>query len=927
MLDRVVAIRRAAGLVSAATLVAGCADTLRVSVPPAPVEGSGSSYYAAVSQDGRYVAFESDAPNLVPGDTNARTDVFRYDRVKQAIIRVSVADDGSPATDGTLPSISADGNRVAFASSDPSLVSGDANGAQDVFVRDVSAKTTRLASVDAGGGQATEFSTDPSISPNGRYVSFETAALLAGVADGNGTYDVYVRDLDAAGSILASCSGSCAKAGSGPSRDSDVADTGAVAFESSAANFPGAGNGLQVYTRASGSLVLNSTGATAPDSASFDGRISADGTRVAFASNATNIVGADTNAATDVFTAPAAGGKPDRVSVKGAGTPVSGPSGAPDISGDGRYVSFHSDAADLVTGDGNAATDAFVRDRTAATTVRASVSSESAQGNAWSRGTSISKDGMTVAFQSAATNLVGGDGNNHADVFARDTDTSRTDRVSKTAGGSEASDASSSPSASADGRYVAFASNALNLAGGDTNEAMDVFLRDNQTGTTTLVSRTAAGIPGNRGSTHPAVSGDGRYVAFGSAAGDLMLGDTNNLPDVFVYNCQTGAMERVNIPAGGGQATGGGSGNPQISADGRYVVYESSATNLVAGDTNGSSDVFIRDRTAGTTARVSLTSGGLQATGSSSTADVSDNGRYVVFHSTAANLVAGDTNGTTDVFIRDRTAATTTRASVSTGGTQANGLSGSPRITGDGSRVVFVSDASNLVSSDTNGKRDVFVRLPGSPTTIRASIATGAGEADNSSIAATISDNARFVAFDSAASNLASGDDNGAMDVFLRDLQLGRTTRISTDALGTPGNLASDSADISADGNFAAFRSYATNLDLRKADTNGFADVYLRFTTEPAPTSVAPAGAARGAAVGVTIHGQGFRPGDQVAVADGGVTVTNLVVVDDSTITATFTISPTATTGARRVGVSRNPGGWYTGLAAAGSCNGCFTIS
>lgn len=894
-------------------------------MPAAPVEGNATSWATAVSQDGRYVVFESSASNLVPGDTNGATDIFRYDRVSQSTIRVSVADNESQAIVGTQPSISADGNRIAFASSDPNLVGGDTNGVQDVFVRNVSSQTTTRVSVDPSGGQATVFSEQGSISPNGRYVSFDTAAPLAGAADGNGVKDVYLRDLNTNGTTLASCSGSCAKAGNGPSSGSDVADTGAVAFQSSASNFPGAGNGTQVYTRASGSLTLNSTGATAPDGRSFSARISADGTRVAFASDATNIVGGDTNGATDVFTAPAsAGGKPpDRVSLTSAGAQVTRGSRAPDISGDGRHVGFESDAPDLVAGDDNAVTDAFVRDRTTGATARASISGGSAQGNGRSSGASISKDGLTVGFQSMATNLVGGDTNEATDAFAHDGDSGGTDRVSRTAGGSEATGFSSTPSVSADGRYVAFSSLASNLAGDDANSAQDVFLRDNQAGTTALASRTSAGIPGNGSSTNPAVSADGRYVAFASQATNLVSGDTNGVYDVFVYDRQTGAVERVDIPTAGGQATGGHSLHPRMSADGRYVVYDSTATNLVSGDTNGASDVFLRDRDFGSTVRMSPSDQGQP----SYQADVSDDGRFVVFASWASDLVTGDTNNAMDIFVRDRRlAGATTRASVATGGAQANDSSASPRITGSGSKVVFESNASNLVGGDGNSVQDVFVRDPGAGTTSRASVATGGGEGNNDSTFGTISDSGRFVVFRSVASNLAGGDANGVGDVFLRDLQQGRTNRISTDALGTPANGDSYHPDISADGNFAAFAAEATNLDVRRPDTNGVADVYLRFTTEPAPTSVAPNAAARGTAVGVTIHGQGFRTGDQVAVADGGVTVTNVVVVDDTTITATFTVAPAAATGTRRVGVSRIPGGWYPGLAAAGSCNGCFTI-
>jgi Tol biopolymer transport system component len=207
----------------------------------------------------------------------------------------------------------------------------------------------------------------------------------------------------------------------------------------------------------------------------------------------------------------------------------------------------------------------------------------------------------------------------------------------------------------------------------------------------------------NGPSFEPAVSGDGRYVAIRSAASNLVDGDTNGVDDIFVSDLAAFSTSRVSLTSAGGQV-GGASYEPAISADGRYVAFRSAASGIVAGDSNGVADVFVRDRTAGTTERVSVDGAGGQANGASYVPSVSADGRYVAFQSAASNLVGGDTNGADDVFVRDRTAGTTIRVSVGAGGVQANGASGSPAMSANGGFVAFDSSASNLVGSDTNSR-------------------------------------------------------------------------------------------------------------------------------------------------------------------------------------------------------------------------------
>jgi Tol biopolymer transport system component len=419
-------------------------------------------------------------------------------------------------------------------------------------------------------------------------------------------------------------------------------------------------------------------------------------------------------------TAPAAAlaATAERVSVDSAGAQGDDVSGHVSgdqqeaISADGRFVAFVSFATNLVVGDTNARSDVFVHDRLTGATERVSVDSGGAQANDASRDAVISADGRFVAFSSDASNLVEGDTNGRIDVFVHDRQTGATERVSTSSGGGPADAGSNKPAISADGRFVAFQSGASNLVPTDRNGATDVFVRDRQAGTTERASALGPdpldiGQVGD--STDPAISADGRFVAFQSFNATLVVGDTNLAADVFVRDLQTGTTERVSVSSSGAQtAVTRGSGDPAISADGQHVAFESDAANLVDGDTNGATDVFVRDRQAGATERVSVGAAGVEAFGNNPS--ISADGRFVAFQSGASNLVADDTNLLPDIFVRDRQLATTTRVSVDSAGAQADSFSSGATITPDGRFVAFSSAASNLVAGDTNVFDDVFVR-------------------------------------------------------------------------------------------------------------------------------------------------------------------------------------------------------------------------
>lgn len=397
-----------------------------------------------------------------------------------------------------------------------------------------------------------------------------------------------------------------------------------------------------------------------------------------------------------------------RLSVDSKGVQGNDYSWAPSISADGNVVAFMSLANNLVAGDTNGARDIFVRNRLTGETRRVSLASDGAQANGDSWEPAISADGNWVAFSSDATNLVPGDTNGKRDVFVRNLQTGETVRVSVATGGGQANGNSREPRISGDGRVIAFTSDATNLVPGDTNGVADVFIHNRSTGGTDRVSAGASG-QGNGPSRDPAISSDGSVVAFCSAASNLVAGDTNGADDVFVRSA--GAIIRVSVSSTGAQGNSH-SQDPSISGDGRLVVFKSFATNLVADDTNQVSDIFLYDLQAKSTQRVNLTSFGKQADADSVDPAISRDGGFVAFASRATNLAVNDTNGLFDIFLRDRSAGITRRLSAATRA-EANGNSWGPSVSDNGVAVAFWSEASNLVTSDTNGKADVFLSVPG----------------------------------------------------------------------------------------------------------------------------------------------------------------------------------------------------------------------
>ncbi len=397
--------------------------------------------------------------------------------------------------------------------------------------------------------------------------------------------------------------------------------------------------------------------------------------------------------------------------------------------------------------------------------------------------------------------------------------------LSRSTAGGQSDAISLYTSMSRDARYVTWQSAATNLVAGDTNAAPDVFVRDRVTSTTIRASVSSAGVEGNGNSHDPVISSDGRLVAFFSYATNLAAGDTNGAPDCYLHDLTTGATTLLSANAAG-QAANGGSRYPAFSGNVRYVAFHSVATDFGPLDVNGKRDIYLRELATGAMELVSIATDGSQADGDCSNPVLSHDGRFVMFESFAANLAPGEANGTLDVFARDRLLGTTVRVSVSSAGVGANAYTQLPNVTADGRFVVFNSDADNLVTGDTNGGSDVFVRDLVLGQTERVSVSSTGVQSNGYSYDASISADGRWVAFPSRGINLVPGDVNGVYDIFVRDRLTG-TTEIAT--TGWAGDAADGQAlypSLSNDGRYIAFDGAATNLV--PGDVNGQRDIFLR---------------------------------------------------------------------------------------------------
>jgi Tol biopolymer transport system component len=484
------------------------------------------------------------------------------------------------------------------------------------------------------------------------------------------------------------------------------------------------------------------------------------------------------------------------------------------------------------------------------------------------------------------------------------------------------------PAVSANGRWVVFESTATNLVANDNNNRGDVFLRDRKTGETKRLSVSSGGVEGNGASTHPSISGDGRWIAFTTAATNL-VGGTAAFANVMLYDRTTGALLRISNAAGSINAGNGNSEEPRLSSDGSVVVFTSGADNLVAGD-GGQRDVFMYRIATATLSRVSVSVLGGDPNGTSEAAAGSAEGRFVTFTSSASNLVATDTSGHSDVFVRDTTAGLTTRASVTSGtGLEANADSRLSTISSDGCAIAFLSNATDLVAGDNlSGSLKAFVRDRCAGSTEFASLANGGAQGAVHLSRPAISDDGCLVAMVTAGDNVLTPAASPWRVVVLRNRCQGFVSRVDVSTAGEGGAGHCDGVSLSAGtARYAVFHSGAQNL-VAGTDGNGeTSDTYLRDRATSAPPLAALQVVVDGRRVtadaSASSDPDGEVAGVKIGFGDGSADSTGVAGVHEYARDGTFTVIATvtdddglSTTATRSVTIGGTGGG---GSGPAGS--------
>ena len=834
--------------------------------------GNGGSYPVGISADARYALFESSASDLVPDDTNNATDVFVRDLTNGTNLLVSVSTNGSSGNGACRSSvITPDGRFVAFVSEANNLVADDTNQIADVFVRDLQAGVTLLASAGAVSTNSISFggsSEAPKITPDGRYVAFLSTAtnLVPGVTN---VGDIYVRDLLGSTTVWASAGARAAlrhySLANGICYNHAISTNGLfVAYEIGPDPIPYSSPFclLLRYNIQSGVTDLVNANASVPSPASARENVNSldmtpDGRFIAFIANTNDTSGSTTCAllwdAQSAATTLLSGTSSNTV-------PANSVCDSPILTPDGRFTVFSSSATNLVTNSLAGDYHIYLRDVQAGLTTLVDADTNGVGARLTTLAApSLSADGRYVAFDNFDSSLAPNDSNHSYDTFVRDVVAGSTELVSIRDPALPSSSANalsgiSIHSISGDGRWLAFYSEADNLVANDTNGLRDVFIRDLLVGTNGLVSIATNGLPGDGFSSEPAISGDGRYVAFTSSADNLVAGDTNKALDVFVRDLQSGTTILVSVSTNGVSPGNASSYSPTISADGRYILFQSTAGNLATG-LSSVENLFLRDIVAAKT--YALTTGGMVYSGW-----MSPDGRFVAYNMAMAN----------NLFLWDCLAAARVY-------TNSGGVASVVAVSPDGNRLAFwkgigsstlslIDRAANTnwtirtmtgpaarymplrLSNDGNslayaardsGTNQIYLYDAKTGTNLLVShtfdsVTTGG---NGNSLVPDLSGDGRFVVYRSAADNLVAGDTNGVPDIFLYDRRTGANALLSANQLGAwPANNRSQTPIFSADGRTLIFQSLASDLAPNdfNPSTDVFAYTFLYAVIVPGPS-------------------------------------------------------------------------------------------
>lgn len=822
-----------------------------------PAGGNGDSVGASVSPDGRFVVFTSAASDLVPGDNRQfNTDVYLRDRASNTttLVSVNLAGTGGGNSHSLFGQVSTNGRYVLFESDASDLVAGDTNASTDIFVRDLQTGTTRLVSETVTGGIGIGRSDDAVMTPDGRFVAFVSSVSNLVSGDTNRIPDVFVRDLKLNTNWLVSVG--AAPGGREMATPQITPDGRYVAFFSSATGMVASAspsiNG-EVYVRdlvdntttwasADGLDLLQATfgisGAT--NSAFCHPSISSNGRYIAF------LGGTNRFGRTLVLVFDQVAGTTSLVATNGVGAfPMDDDRSGPEMTPDGRFIAYVKGEVDGTN------SNVYVWDSMAETSILVSGDSSGVPADAISDSPVITSNGQSVAFLSNATNLVGYSVSCGFHVYLRDLQAGTTQLADADTNNAGSTDVVGTfPSLSEDSQFVVFNSPDGRLVGGDNNRVQDVFLRDTIGGTNELISQRRTAVPdtGYRMTRMAScsVSADGRWVAFESFANDLVPDDTNNWCDIFVRDLWTGQTTLIRSPVNVVSNVNPYAWSPAISGDGRYVAYVRALYN---GKTTGnmeSLNIFRWDRLTGSNILVSVSRTNLAApvTGDCSDPLISSDGRYVAYLSSASDLVYPPSNGLGTVW-RDMEAAT--NVLLSSGGASPSRFL--PSMSADG-RFVAYQSASQLRIRDTRLGTDIYTNSATitsaaiSPDGSRVLYCTNALYPSSSTWVNVdqIAPRSNLLSFASTVSVQSSGQwscdgryvvfvggTTQPLDkskVYLRDLATGNLTLISRNATdsGTP-NGPSDMPVICGNGQFVAYRSYAT--DIVAGDTNPAPKIFL----------------------------------------------------------------------------------------------------
>lgn len=663
-----------------------------------------------LTPDGRYTLFRSHASNLLPGDTNHVADLFLYDADSGTLERVSLGDDDAQSNGpvGEMSALSDDGRFIVFESAATGLVATPTGGYRHVYLRDRAAGTTTLLTRLGNGAAAAGNSGNAQVSADGRYVVFDTSAALD-AKDTNGVRDVYRLDRTTEQFALMSVSLDGRPGNADSVQPQISADGSSVLFTTFATNLipydtngygelllskPAAGTLQRVSVQADGSAILGMVFPPQSDALSADGRFVLVRTYLP-------LVTEDSNGAVDGYLYDSQNGSIQRVTLTANGAEIAGYTFVTGLSRDAARITMISNAADIVTGLPLGGSRVFLRELASGAVTHVTFRSGGEQSGDDASSAAASTDGTVVVAATFSGGFVSGDTNDMIDVIRQDGLSSPAQRLSAPLTGAATTganhDSGLAPlgyAGSADARFIAFGSRASNLVVGDLNNTSDIFVRDRLLGTTERVSVHSNGTEGYCASYSPAISDDGRYVVFASCTRFDVTPQTLRF-DIYIHDR---TLHTTTLLSRTPQGTPGNSfsGSPSVSADGRYVAFYSCASDLVPDDLNAQCDAFVRDTVTGTTtlATPSISAGG--ADQPTYSAYISRDGRYVAYTTLASNLVADDTNNYEDVFVFDRETQTVERISVDSQELPAIGYSSFQSMTADGSQVLFSSTAANL---------------------------------------------------------------------------------------------------------------------------------------------------------------------------------------------------------------------------------------